>query len=160
MIGIRSNLMYNDPVIIILLRPRYYYTTEAKLMMKSSIPLGGIVIICSIFGGSAQGQPEVGLSSLLPSRGPVGTVVLLKGSGFTETCNTVHFGLGGKKDLISSNGGTEISYTIPSEVGPCDLIGPACSLAVAPIMVTRGQYPIYVTNARGRSETLIFEVSR
>jgi hypothetical protein len=127
-------------------------------MSKHYVFLAGIVVACTIFACGAQGQSELKLSSLSPSSGPIGMVVLLQGSGFTDTSNTIHFGLGGQKDLKSSNGGTQISYTIPGGVGRCDLIGPSC---MAPTrQVTPGQYPIYVTNARGRSETLMFEVTK
>ena len=127
-------------------------------MSKRYVFLAGIAVACNIFACGAQGQTEVKLSSLSPSSGPIEMVVLLQGSGFTETSNTIHFGWGGQKDLKSSNGGTQIFYTIPSGISPCDFIGPACKAPTR--MVTPGQYPIYVTNARGRSNTLTFEVTK
>ena len=127
-------------------------------MSKLYAFLIGVTFACTFFTIGAQGQSEVKLSSLVPSSGPIGIVVLLQGSSFTDTSNTIHFGWGGQKDLKSSNGGTQISYIVPGQIGPCDFIGPACG---APIrMVTSGQYTIYVTNARGRSNTLTFEVTK
>jgi hypothetical protein len=132
---------------------------RSRQMSKLCIFLANVAILCIVLAWAAQGQSEVKLSSLLPARGPIRTVVLLRGAGFTETSNMIHFGPGGKKDLMSSNGGTQIYYTIPGGVGPCDLIGPAC-MGAATRMVTPGQYPIYVTNGRGRSDTLMFEVTK
>jgi hypothetical protein len=112
---------------------------------------------CTILTGQALGQSKLQLSSLSPNHGPVGSVILLRGEGFTETANTVHFGPGGQTNVSSAKGGTEISYTIPSSVGPCDLIV-GCMAPSRPLMP--GPYPIYVSNARGRSNELIFEVTR
>lgn len=106
--------------------------------------------------GPASGQPEVRLSSLAPSRGPVGTKIVLRGSGFAES-NTVHFGPGGTANLASSENGTQIVYVIPRGVGPCDLLGPTCKAPVR--SVEPGSYPVFITNARGRSNSLVFEVT-
>lgn len=127
-------------------------------MSKHYVFLASIAVACNIFACGAEGQSEVKLSSLSPSSGPIGTVVLLQGFGFTETSNTIHFGWGGQKDLKSSNDGTQIFYTVPGGTGPCDLIGPACKAPTRIVMP--GQYPIYVTNARGRSNTLTFKVTK
>ncbi len=115
-----------------------------------------IATCCALLSRHALGQSKLELSSLSPNRGPVGSVILLRGKGFAETANIVHFGPGGQANLSSAKGGTEISYTIPAAVGPCDLIvgcmGP--SRRVVP-----GPYPIYVSNVRGDSNNLTFEVT-
>jgi hypothetical protein len=112
---------------------------------------------CTILTEHALGQSKLQLSSLSPNHGPVGSVILLTGEGFTEMANTIHFGPGGQTNLSSAKNGTEISYTIPSSVGPCDLIV-GCMAPSSPVMA--GPYPIYVGNAGGRSNELIFEVTR
>jgi hypothetical protein len=106
---------------------------------------------------NARGQSQVRLFSLTPDRGPVGTKVLLRGTGFTETANTVHFGPGSTGGLSSSQGGTRITYVIPESAGPCDQ-NPRCMLAT--LEVTPGLYPIYVSNVRGSSNALAFEVTQ
>ena len=121
---------------------------------RCSVIMAVMMVMLGI--GPASGRPDVRLSSLTPSRGPVGTAVALHGSGFTER-NTVHFGPGGKPNLASTENGTRIVHTIPRGVGPCDLLGPNCK---APMQLVRpGLYPVSVTNARGRSNSLPFEVT-
>jgi hypothetical protein len=102
------------------------------------------------------GTGSVYLSSITPQSGPVGTQVILQGSGFT-TDNTVHFGGGGTQHLYSSNG-TQLYFTIPSYLSPCD-VQPAGTMCAQYIQqVTAGSYQLFVTNANGTSGTLTFQV--
>lgn len=126
-------------------------------MCHVRLPLLGAAICSVLLAAAAPGAPVVRLTALEPNRGSVGTGVVLHGSGFTETSNTVHFGPGGKSGLDATNNGTRITYTIPASVSPCDLIGPRCR---APLfMVSPGSYAISVSNAHGRSLILMFRVT-
>ncbi len=99
-------------------------------------------------------QPSV--TVLSPSSGPVGTTVMVYGSGFTSTGNSVNFGTGtgaGGRDL-PANGGV-ITFQVPFLISlnctpfPCG----APSESVGP-----GNYKVSVTNANGTSNSLVFTV--
>ena len=105
--------------------------------------------------GSSSGP--LSLSTLTPTFGSKGTVITLNGSGFSSTGNTVHFGIGGSRDVYSANG-TTITFTIPHFVSPCDVVaaGLLCGAPVTP--VTNGSYPVYVTNGQGATNVQYFTV--
>jgi PKD repeat protein len=107
-----------------------------------------------IVSGSGQGQ--ITLTSLSPSTGHIGMQVILQGSGFTTYDNTVHFGVGGTQHLVSQNG-TQIYYTIPAYISPCDLIGYGCGAPAQ--LVTPGTYQVYVTNTLGQTSQQTFTVT-
>lgn len=110
--------------------------------------------------GSGNTTPAV--TSLEPSSGPVGTIITIRGSGFSPTGNTIHFDRGGKINLPSTNNGTVIQYQIPSGVSICDLVDPASQvLCKGPtLIIVPGTYQMSVTNAQGRdSNTLPFTVT-
>jgi hypothetical protein len=90
-------------------------------MRKTCFILAIIAASAAFLPGYVLGQSEVKLSSLSPNRGPVGSLVVLSGKGFTGTENTVHFGTGGRAHLSSTRGDTEISFQIPGGISPCDL---------------------------------------
>ncbi len=98
------------------------------------------------------------LSSLAPTSGRVGTTITLNGSGFTND-NTVHFGLGGSQ-LVPSQNGTTISYTVPQYLSPCSVTpsGSTCTQNIQ--AVTSGSYPVYVKNGNGTTQTLTFTVTQ
>jgi len=98
------------------------------------------------------------LNSLTPMQGAVGTTVTLNGSGFTSTDNVVHFGIGGSRNVSSTNSGTQISYLIPTYISACDLIQPGYFCGAPTQTVTPGVYPIYVTNSTGATNVLYFTV--
>jgi peptidoglycan hydrolase-like protein with peptidoglycan-binding domain len=108
---------------------------------------------------SGTGSGQVTLSSVSPSIGRVGSQVILQGSGFTTYDNAVHFGIGGTQHLVSQNG-TQIYFTIPSYVSPCDIStsGTFCSLIAQ--QVTPGTYQMYVTNALGQTGQVSFTVTQ
>lgn len=112
-------------------------------------------------GGGLPGQGGSGylsVFSLSPASGRPGTAIVINGSGFASSDNTVHFGVGGQRNVYS--GGTAIQYTIPTYVSPCDLIqsGFVCGSPVQ--TVTPGTYPIYVTNGAGATNILYFTVTQ
>lgn len=106
---------------------------------------------------AAPSGGALSLNSLSPMQGAVGTTVTLTGSGFTSTDNVVHFGIGGARNIPSSNG-TQITYMIPTYISACDLIAPGYFCGAPTQTVTPGVYPVYVTNATGASNVLYFTV--
>lgn len=110
----------------------------------------------TVTGNTGGGSGNVTLSSLSPNQGQSGVQVVIQGSGFTSGDNTVHFGIGGTRNLVSTDGGTKIFYTIPHFVSPCDLIVGVCNAPAT--QVTSGIYPIFVTNSLGSTAAVNFTV--
>lgn len=104
--------------------------------------------------GSTSSTP-VTLSSVTPLNAQKGSMIVLTGANFTPTGNTIHFGIGGTKNITSVNGNT-MYFTVPQYVSTCDLIEGYCGAPI--VQVQPGAYPLYVTNANGQSQTLIFQV--
>lgn len=82
----------------------------------------------------------------------------LMGSGFTSTDNVVHFGIGGSRNVSSTNSGTQIEYLVPTYISACDLIQPGYFCGAPTQTVTPGVYPVYVTNSSGATNVLYFTV--
>lgn len=96
------------------------------------------------------------LSSLDPPSGPVGTKVTIVGSGFSSEGNVIHFASGGNPS-VSSIDGTHLTFQVPRTAGPCDFRGNFC---MAPDQLIKpGSYSVYVSNANGRSNALVFKVT-
>ncbi len=114
--------------------------------------------------GQSQGQsidcgPEI--TSISPSNGPVGTEVVIYGSGLTTSTN-VKFGSG----VISSptyltapdTGIISIAFPVPGFLQlACHYLNPPCE-ALTP-QVTPGDYPVSVTNSNGTSNSKTFTVT-
>lgn len=101
---------------------------------------------------------NVTLSSVAPQSAQKGTLLTLTGSNFDTANNTVHFGVGGLKNVPSFNNGTTIYYTVPQYMSPCDLVVGVCGAPVT--LVETGTYPVYVSNSYGTSQTLNFYVQQ
>jgi len=110
----------------------------------------------TVAGNTGGGSGNVTLSSVSPSQGQSGVQIVIQGTGFTSGDNTVHFGIGGTRNLVSTDGGTKIFYTIPHFVSPCDLIVGVCNAPAT--QVTSGTYPIFVTNSGGSTGVANFVV--
>ena len=110
----------------------------------------------SVGGGGGTGY--LSLSSLNPASGRPGAVITINGNGFAPGDNTVHFGVGGMRNVYSS--GTTIQYTIPVYVSPCDLIQPGFVCGSPVQTVTPGTYPMYVTTNAGATNILYFTVTQ
>jgi hypothetical protein len=110
-------------------------------------------VTVNVTGTGTSGN--VTLSYIAPTSGTIGTQIQLTGSNLSQLDNTVHFGTGGTMHVPSQNG-SQIYYTIPSYISPCDLIGSGCASPAT--LVTPGAYQIYVTNSNGTSNTLTFNV--
>lgn len=103
-------------------------------------------------------QERLEIDSLNPDDGEPGKTITIRGSGFTDYNNTVHFGFGGEGGIRSRNNGEEIRFEIPEWISQCDLqgYGHYCGTSVQPVFP--GVYPVSVSNANGVSNTLYFEV--
>ncbi len=91
-----------------------------------------------------------------PESGPIGTLVNLKGTGFTKTGNRVSFGYGSIMSLTSD--GNMITFTVPESLTPaCYYSTPRCLIAT---QLTRpGTYSVMVTNENGASNAVKFTVT-
>ncbi|KKW19898.1 MAG: NlpC/P60 family protein [Parcubacteria group bacterium GW2011_GWA2_51_10] len=112
--------------------------------------------ITVMVSGTAATIPT--LYSVSPNQARSGTLVMLTGSGFLQSGNTVRFGVGGSTNLTSTNNGTLIYYTIPYWTSPCDLITPGTVCGAPVTQVTPGTYQISVTNTSGQSQVVNFTV--
>lgn len=108
----------------------------------------------TVTGSGTTGS--IGLATVAPTVGGVGTQIVLSGSGFTQD-NTIHFGVGGTQHVPSWNG-TTLYYTIPQYLSPCDVTTTGGFCAQYLQQMTPGQYPVYVTNSNGTTQTLYFQV--
>ncbi|TSC78374.1 MAG: hypothetical protein G01um101429_834, partial [Parcubacteria group bacterium Gr01-1014_29] len=89
---------------------------------------------------SVASPPKPVVTSLLPSKGPVGTTVTINGSAFTATGNSVNFaGVNAAANLSSADGKTLV-FSVPT--GTTCQIGETC--------------PVSVTNANGASNEVSF----
>jgi len=101
-------------------------------------------------GGSISGSASasVSLSSISPSSASIGQTVVIKGSGFSASGNTINavYGFQGQIGGVASiNGGTEIDLTIPSHVQT----GPVS------VQIEPGTYVVSVTNASGATSNKV-----
>jgi PKD repeat protein len=123
-----------------------------------SCPASGVSLATATITVTGTSQGAVSISSISPASGRVGTAIIITGSGFTSTGNTVRFASGGSQNISSSNG-TQIAYVIPGIVTPCSVAqaGMACpDIAQA---ITPGTYSVFIINANGTSNTLSFTVT-
>lgn len=95
------------------------------------------------------------ITALSPSSGPVGTVVTITGTGFTDS-NVVHFAIGGISNIPSSSNGTKLTFTVPSSIGPYCKPDQACALYLQ--LLNAGTYPVSVENNNGVSAATSFVI--
>jgi hypothetical protein len=102
----------------------------------------------------AQAQPPK-LIDILPASGPAGASyplqATIRGSGFMPTGNVVEFGPVTIRDLPSVDG-VRITFHVPKLV--------QSKSEVAPMVLTEGPYQVTVTTASGRSNSLLFRLTR
>ncbi|MDO8536639.1 MAG: Ig-like domain-containing protein [bacterium] len=71
--------------------------------------------------------PKVGITSIIPSSGPIGTTVTINGRGFSTIGNAINFGSNGVI-LQIGNSTSVIRFAIPSKILPkCAVMLPPCS---------------------------------
>lgn len=107
--------------------------------------------------GTGSGTGTLTITSVAPQSGPIGTQIVIQGSGFSAYDNTVHFGSGGLRHVPSING-TTIYYTVPQYLSPCDVneTNTFCPLYLQ--IVGPGSYPVSVGNGSATSNSLTFSV--
>lgn len=95
------------------------------------------------------------IRSIYPLVGSAGSTATMSGAGFLST-NTVLFSGGPVHNTTATNGGTLLTFTVPSSVGAdCD------GKQVCPMyqrLITPGTYSVSVRNANGVSNSVSFEV--
>ena len=102
-------------------------------------------VACHSSDMSPSTAPTV--TSLQPISGPVGTRVVITGTGFHDNANTINFGASAYPN-VTAEGGTSIVFLIPTATNPpCRNVTPPCAIASA--LITPGPYDISVTNGRG-----------
>ena len=94
----------------------------------------------------------VSITALSTYSGQAGTSVVVYGSGFDASYNTVYFGATPIPGFISSNG-SSLTFTVPSNASNCSGYG-CYSFGNTP----SGTYQVYVMNTRGTSNRLNFVV--
>ncbi|TSC63747.1 MAG: NLP/P60 protein, partial [Parcubacteria group bacterium Gr01-1014_106] len=97
-------------------------------------------------------------SALYPATGPIGTKVMITGSGFTPTGNRVNFDTGVIMDISASDGRT-MTFSVPEDRVPlCAVTEPRCLLPAPYNPVKPGTYWVSVTNGNGVSGGVSFSV--
>jgi len=120
---------------------------------------------------SASSKPVI--ESISPLSRPIGTEVIIRGSGFTPTNNDIGFthrdiNFQGKNtaylDNVSSPDGKVLSFTLPGILGACPMSqlkldeNEACPAVGIPFPTT-GDIQIFVVNKNGISNSVSFNVS-
>jgi peptidoglycan hydrolase-like protein with peptidoglycan-binding domain len=115
---------------------------------------------------------SMGIDSISPASGAVGTTVNVTGYGFTSD-NTILFSGGAIRNIpVTSGAGVmcmlnatncrsglrqTLTFTIPSSIGPNCPPGSMCPMWMR--LVTPGDYTVAVNNANGTSNTVTFTVT-
>lgn len=118
----------------------------------------------------ASGSPTV--ASLSPSSGPVGTAVVIRGTGFSTNGNTIAFatmvledprGMPNEPSVIPdrpSADGSAVTFDVLSVWRPACSYAPQGPCPFARIPTAPGTYNVSVTNAAGTSNVVTFSVTR
>lgn len=97
------------------------------------------------------------IASVQPLAGPVGMRVTIVGTGFSDTANTINFGVSAYPNVASVNG--TIVFTVPMQTNPpCRNVTPPCEIATA--LITPGDYAVSVSTREGTSTTVTFTVTK
>ncbi|MCX6011810.1 MAG: IPT/TIG domain-containing protein, partial [Chloroflexi bacterium] len=105
-------------------------------------------------------QPTI--TRLTPSSGPIGTSVTITGTGFSTTANTIKFSSYSFFDVPSSNNGTTLTFTVPSQIwNNCRSTDYMCFQTQPAARTTiPGTYNVTVTNTNGTSNEVEFTVTQ
>lgn len=98
------------------------------------------------------------IATVSPEDGPVGTRIMIKGTGFTPTGNDIYFTTESGAVNVTSPRGTTLEFTIPAGVSCIEALKHAlCGQYI--MGVTPGLYEIYIVNQNGRSNSATFQVT-
>lgn len=118
----------------------------------------------------ASGGPTV--ASLSPSSGPIGTAVVIRGTGFSTNGNTISFAAMVLEDPrqmpnepsvipdLTSSDGAAVSFSVLSVWRPACSYAPQGPCPFARVPTTPGTYQVTVSNAAGTSNAVTFSVTR
>ncbi len=124
--------------------PSITATVTVAPALASTSTAATSTVATSTVATSTPPASTLGSIILSPFSGQVGDTLTITGSGFTATGNDINFGAGVIKNLNSFNGGSMITFQIPSEAGTTKIFP--------------GTYDIYVSNSNGRSSSSTFVV--
>lgn len=116
----------------------------------------------ALYGCGAQIPPystsTVYIYQMNPSSGAIGRQVVLVGTGFSKTGNTVNFGTGAITNLEAD--GRTIKFNVPDALNPACLSAVPYPCEMPSRMTTPGTYPVSVMNSSGIvSNSLNFTVT-
>ena len=143
--GINQTLTFTVPAA---LNPVCYYS-GCKILSLQTTP-GNYAVTVENTNGTSNAQTftvtssmgnSLSLNSVSPSSGPIGTPVVLYGSGFTAN-DYVLIGGGVLKPSSVSSDGTQIMFTMPSGIGPYCPGDAPCPMYLR--LLTPGAYQISV----------------
>ncbi len=95
---------------------------------------------------------SLAISSIAPSKGPVGTEVTLRGSGFTSTRQVI-VGQGAISNVTVNAAGTVLSFTMPSSAGAYCVAGHPCAMYL--LLLQPGTYDLSVRNVDGKDSNSV-----
>ena len=117
----------------------------------SIIPSCGLTMTCTIL-------PTI--TRLTPSSGSIGTSVTITGTRFLPTANTINFAGHNFFQNITSNNGTTLTFTVPSQTWyRCDPVSTLPCPSQQPRPIFPGTAGITVTNINGTSNEVEFSVT-
>jgi len=98
------------------------------------------------------------LASLSPTSGAIGAAVVVHGSNFASSGNSVKFGIGYIKNLSSTDGAT-LQFAVPDTLDPCppDSTNPCTTFLARPLP---GDYQVVVISGGKSSNSLTFTVTQ
>lgn len=119
--------------------------------------LAAILVSACTANGMAP-SPAPAITSVQPLTGPVGTRVTITGTGFSDSANTINFGVSAYPNVPGTNG-TTIVFAVPMQANPpCRNLTPPCEIATA--LITPGDYALSVTTIQGTSAAVTFTVTK
>ena len=143
-------------VFVVTLATSNMLLADKLIDVQSQVPVLAARLSAAQSLASVQTPIPVRLHKLQPDYGPIGTVVTIKGSGFTPTNNTILFEY--HKIKAGSFDGQTLTFIVPATVQtPCTSEG-ACPTSDWQAVVPR-KYTVSVTNANGKSNPLDFIVT-
>jgi hypothetical protein len=135
-------------------------TRSRRLAMAVGV---GALLVTVVAAGGCRGSAvspsdeSPRIAAIEPASGPVETQVVLEGSGFLATGNTVRFGSGYLRHLDSPDGKT-LRFRVPDGLDACGPeAGGPCSGGYQ--RLTPGRYELSVITSEASSNTVTFTVT-
>ena len=134
---------------------------------RTRFDLVRVAVACGVFGAAGcvrGGLPDVAeagtrtpvIERIEPATGWAGRDYPIRatihGVGFSESRNVIVFGPVTLEDRASTNGGTQIVFSVPKEQ--------PSRIEVPPMVLSVGEYAVTVTTEDGTSNVVIFTLTR